>query len=318
MGRKGQISLETKNAIVCLLKDGVPSSKILDAFSISKASLSRIRKNMNSPENLKPKTHPGRPRIFSNREERLFVRFALSNKFFPISDITTLFSKYYNLTISRKTATRILKRHFIHSRIARRKPYTTAKIRFARKLYCKNHLSWKSSDWNKVIFTDETFIRLDEAMRTRVICRGGGQYLAENTINVRIPGRKGVMFWGAIGGGKKLQFFEVQNTMNSHKYLNYMNENCMNLINCVGGINQVWWMHDNALSHRAKTVKKYFSENHIKILGWPVYSPDLNPIENHWLLLKKNVSKRCPRTTSELIKIAKEEWEKIPIKYVEK
>ena len=227
MGKKNQISFETKKAIASLLKDEVPSRKIIDAFSISKATLSRIRNNMNSPENLKPKLHPGRPRILKPREERLFVRFALSNRFFPISDITKLFSRYYNIKISRQTATRILKRHFIHSRIARRKPYTTPRIRFTRKLYCKNHQSWESSDWNKVIFTDETFIRLDEAMRMRVICRVGGQYLPENTINVRIPGRKGVMFWGAIGGRKKLLIFDVQNSMNCHKYLNLMNEHCI-------------------------------------------------------------------------------------------
>lgn len=57
---------------------------------------------------------------------------------------------------------------------------------------------------------------------------------------------------------------------------------------------------------------KFFDENQIELLPWPAASPDLNPIENLWAILKTNVAKRFPKTKAELEEFAVEEWRKIP------
>lgn len=49
-------------------------------------------------------------------------------------------------------------------------------------------------------------------------------------------------------------------------------------------------MQDNAKPHVAKETMEFMRYEKIKILkDWPPYSPDLNPIELMWAILKKKL-----------------------------
>ena len=48
-------------------------------------------------------------------------------------------------------------------------------------------------------------------------------------------------------------------------------------------------MQDNTLIQTAKMVKKLLDENGITIIDWPPYSPNFNPIEHVWYVLKQLV-----------------------------
>lgn len=45
-------------------------------------------------------------------------------------------------------------------------------------------------------------------------------------------------------------------------------------------------------------LKEWASENGVTLLDWPAYSPDLNPIENVWKLLKERISDKYPELAS--------------------
>ncbi len=54
------------------------------------------------------------------------------------------------------------------------------------------------------------------------------------------------------------------------------------------------------------------------VLEWPSQSPDLNPIEHLWRDLKMAVHQRLPSNLTELERICKEEWQRIPKSRCEK
>jgi hypothetical protein len=72
--------------------------------------------------------------------------------------------------------------------------------------------------------------------------------------------------------------------------------------------------HGNGPRSLYSLAAKLKDDNDIKCLTHPPQSPDLNPIEGIWNILKPRVRKRVWRTIEELKAILQEEWAKITMK----
>ncbi len=51
----------------------------------------------------------------------------------------------------------------------------------------------------------------------------------------------------------------------------------------------------------------------VKVMGWPSMSPDLNPIEHLWAILKRKVEERKVSNIYQLRDVVMEEWKRTTV-----
>ncbi len=134
------------------------------------------------------------------------------------------------------------------------------------------------------------------------------------------------MIWGAMSYGKKYPLVKVdlsegnldgkrymEEILRPHlaKHLNYLRQY---------GQRQAAVVEDGAPVHWRKDQKKEREKLRINSLPHPAHSPDLNPIENMWSIIKSNLRRRSriPTSEDELWEAIQQEWEAIPISTINK
>lgn len=75
-----------------------------------------------------------------------------------------------------------------------------------------------------------------------------------------------------------------------------------------GCIKDFIFMHDGAPCHKGKIVTKFLESKRIQTLPWPGNSPDMNPIENLWSVLKKEMKKETITNKKQLIESLINVW----------
>ena len=71
------------------------------------------------------------------------------------------------------------------------------------------------------------------------------------------------------------------------------------------------FQQDNASIHTSSATKSWFNERKIELLWWPARSPDLNPVENIWGIIVRQIyaNKKQYNSIGKLKVAVSEAWE---------
>ena len=122
-----------------------------------------------------------------------------------------------------------------------------------------------------------------------------------------------VMVWSVISGKGTGTLYIVNGMMNQHQYKDVLKTKLIPQVRkwFPNGENFTF-MHDSAPCHTAKSIKIFLEQKNIPVLSWPGNSPDMNPIENAWELVKKEMHKKPITNRTKLIERLIDVWNHHP------
>lgn len=161
----------------------------------------------------------------------------------------------------------------------------------------------------QVLFSDESVFSIS-ANATHVRRRVNERYHPDCVVRtVKHP--ESVMVWGCFSyyGPGRLSIIPKGTTVNAQRYLQILQNSMLPSARDLFQGQEYIFQDDGAPCHRAKVVKAWLKDRKVKTMeDWPGQSPDINPIENLWNIMKKLVNKCKPTSRIKLIEAVIQSW----------
>ncbi len=120
------------------------------------------------------------------------------------------------------------------------------------------------------------------------------------------------MIWAAMSSAGVGPLCFLKSTVNAAIYQEILEHFMLPSADKLYGDADFIFQQDLAPAHTAKGTKSWFNDHGVTVLDWPANSPDLNPIENLWGIVKRKMGDTRPNNADELKATVKETWASIP------
>ncbi|QRV99727.1 Transposable element Tc1 transposase [Ceratobasidium sp. AG-Ba] len=293
---------ETKAAqIVALKLDGYSPAYIARRARVVRSTVSYVLKRFKEHHTLSPLPRSGRPTIVNDRTRRHILRDIVQNRFDTYAEVAARIPG-----VSGKTVQKVAFAAGYRRCVALTKPFLKPEMIVDRLEWAKENTG---RDWNSAIWCDETSIGTGKPPGRIMVTRQPHEaYLPECLVSSYYSGRDSLMAWGAVAHGVKGPIVVLDmspQTVTSTGRRRGGGLNARGYADQVvsGPLKDFWQrltkerdremfiVEDGAPSHKGKAVQKVREKLGMQRLHHPPNSPDLNPIEPIWYILKKRVAK---------------------------
>lgn len=283
--------------------------KIASHIHCSKSTVIYWVQKYKQNKDLTDEQKSGRPRKTTKAQDKRIVKLAMKKHDITAAEIQQKLDKQ-GVEVSKTTVRRRLGESGGKFIKEISKPLLSENHMVKRLQWAKKH---KKFDWKRVIFTDESTFQLFQSNRKV------WQFIGRRKVYRTVKHPQKVHVWGcfsAQGFGKLICFERNLDAL----FMCSIYERGLLPSACeLFGEDNIDWIlqEDNDPKHRSKICKKWKDDNEVTVLPWPSMSPDQNPIENVWQLLKIKISKKKISTTRKLKAILTKEWGQLSVQLAE-
>ena len=288
--------------------------EIVAIMNVGKSRISKCVKYYRENNEVKPKTKRGRHSLKTPALLTYIMTKTMANRRISCSQISKQYSQEFS-PVSKSSIQRYRHELKMNYRPPKLRPNLSIKQKDERYKFSQNFLK-NDIDYSQFVFSDESKISFTSDNRYIWYIPGETDDSCYQDCDKVSPW---IMVWGAIGYNYKSPLIICPKSVTADQYRKVITDSNMVLdLNEARGEGNWVFQQDGATPHTAKTTRVFLNKRMSYIEYWPANSPDMNPIEHLWAILKYRILEESPEDFQDMLRIMQEEWESISIDLVNK